>query len=517
MQFMNTFYEKHAGKISGTLSSFDRVVFKGHLRPISYGKGVERLLARQGLLIKDFQHLAKNLSDAVDEAAKRTAQEAGRPCLYLNSYRTRKEVLIEDIIRKDALTEGLVAVLRVVEGAQSFRVASGKGAPVISNASRKCLCIYYYYLDTRFGLVHVRIQTWLPFTVQVCVNGHEFLRRRLDEELIGYEMIENSFGHIDDWSRAQEIADEFAQQPWPLILGQWAGRVNPHLGTSVLPGMNYYWVADQAEYATDSTFTDRKSLQCLYPKLLEHAMLTFGAQDVMGFLGRKLDGRFKGELVSDLKDRWYGRRIKHRCKRNWIKMYDKQGIVLRVETVINQPYEFKVRRKGKRDGKTVTAWFPLPKGVGYLYRFAEVARSANLRYLEALSVVDNPQETAQAIRQATCKKTRQGKRYAAINPASDRDLALMRAVIAGDGLLHGFTNQTVRVRLYGSAKRSKRKENNMRARTSRDLKKLQAHGLIRKIQNSRKWRVTTKGHAVIAAFIKCHEIYYHQQLTKVAA
>jgi len=81
MQFMNTFYEKHAGKISGTLSSFDRVVFKGHLRPIRYGKGVERLLVRQGLLIKDFQHLAKNLSDAVDEAAKRTAQEAGRPCL----------------------------------------------------------------------------------------------------------------------------------------------------------------------------------------------------------------------------------------------------------------------------------------------------------------------------------------------------------------------------------------------------------------------------------------------------
>ncbi len=243
-------------------------------------------------------------------------------------------------------------------------------------------------------------------------------------------------------------------------------------------------------------------------------MLTFGARDVMGFLGRKLDGRFQGELVSDLKDRWYGRRIKHRCKRNWIKMYDKQGLVLRVETVINQPCEFKVRRKGKRDGKTVTAWFPLNKGVGYLYRFAEVALGANRRYLEALSVVDDPEGTRRAVREATRKRIHQGKRYAAINPASERDLALMRAVIAGEGHLHGFTNQQVRLRLYGSRRRGKRETNNLRAKTGRDLKKLQAHGLIR---NSRKWRMTSKGHAVISMFIKCHDVYYHEELVKMAA
>lgn len=218
-----------------------------------------------------------------------------------------------------------------------------------------------------------------------------------------------------------------------------------------------------------------------------------------------------------MKDRWYGRRIKHRSKRNWIKMYDKQGLVLRVETVINQPYEFKVRRKGKRNGEAVTGWFPLPKGVGYLYRFEEVARSANLRYLEALSVVDDPEATRKAVREATRKKTRQGKRYAVLNPVSDRDLALMRAVIRGEGHLHGFTNGHIRDQLYGKRRRSKKEVNRLRAKTGRDLKKLQAHGLIRKIQNSRKWRMTRNGHAVIAMFIKCHDLYYHEQLMKMAA
>ena len=517
MRSMNPFHQKHSAKIHGVLSSFDRVVFKGHLRQIAFGKGMEKLLARQGLLIKDFQTFAKKLSTDVDEHAKQLAERAGRPCMYLGSYKTRKEALIEEIIRKDGIEEGLVAVLRVVEGAQSFRVASGKGRPVIANAGRKCVCVYFYFLDPRFGLVHVRIQTWLPFTVQICVNGHEYLCRRLDQEGIAYRMVENSFHQIDDWERAQELANEFDQLDWPLILSEWARTANPLLDNGPLSGMGYYWVADQVEYATDIAFTDRKSLQPLYHNLLEHAMLTFGAGDVMGFLGRKLDGRFQGELVSDLKDRWYGRRIKHRCKRNWIKMYDKQGLVLRVETVINQPYEFKVRRKGKRDGKTVTAWFPLNKGVGYLYRFAEVALGANRRYLEALSVVDDPEGTRKAVREATRKRTHQGKRYAAINPASERDLALMRAVIAGEGHLHGFTNQQVRLRLYGNRKRGKRETNNLRAKTGRDLKRLQAHGLIRKIQNSRKWRMTSKGHAVISMFIKCHDVYYHEELMKTAA
>jgi hypothetical protein len=131
--------------------------------------------------------------------------------------------------------------------------------------------------------------------------------------------------------------------------------------------------------------------------------------------------------------------------------------------------------------------------------------------------VDDPEATRKAIREATRKKTHKGKRYSAINPASDRDLALMRAVIRGEGHLHGFTNQQIRVQLYGTSKRSKRETNNLRAKTGRDLKKLQAHGLIRKIQNSRKWRMTRKGHAVISTFIKCHDVDYHEELMKIAA
>ena len=77
-------------------------------------------------------------------------------------------------------------------------------------------------------------------------------------------------------------------------------------------------------------------------------------------------------------------------KNNWLKMYDKFALVLRIETVINNPREFRVRRLRTRDGRRQMVWCPMNKGVINLYRYREVSLAANERYLEALSVVDDP-------------------------------------------------------------------------------------------------------------------------------
>ena len=51
--------------------------------------------------------------------------------------------------------------------------------------------------------------------------------------------------------------------------------------------------------------------------------------------------------------------------------------MLRVETVINDPYEFKVRRRAGRRGRRTLGWHPLPKGVAFLPRYATVSAAAN--------------------------------------------------------------------------------------------------------------------------------------------
>ena len=169
----------------------------------------------------------------------------------------------------------------------------------------------------------------------------------------------------------------------------------------VLYGCEYYWVAAQAEYSTDVMFKTAEGLRELYPRLLSHSTLCFGAKEVMNFLGRKLVGNFRGEVVSDLSSlvcrRVGGSRIKHRVKQNWLKMVDKARLVLRIETVINNPEEFRVRKQVLRDGKQRAQWVQLRKGVAYLFRYREVSLPANARYLDALAALDDPTKGKQAL------------------------------------------------------------------------------------------------------------------------
>jgi hypothetical protein len=132
-------------------------------------------------------------------------------------------------------------------------------------------------------------------------------------------------------------------------------------------------------------------------------------------------------------------------------MYDKHGSILRIETVINQPSEFKIRRRGERRGKAVTDWFPLRKGVAGLYRYAEISRAANHRYLDALAVVKDPTPVHRRLC-ALAKPVRDGGRtFRGFNPASQDDLRLFAAVMRGAHGLQGFRNRDLREQLFPSS------------------------------------------------------------------
>ena len=132
------------------------------------------------------------------------------------------------------------------------------------------------------------------------------------------------------------------------------------------------------------------SLQAVYPFLLDHAIRHFHARDVLRFLQRRVNCNFQGEVKSSFKVRVEGTRIKHWVEENSIKMYDKQGSVLRVETTMNNPRRWRVWRRTTRKGKRCMAWIPMRKSIADIKRRAEICLSANARYLDTLSVVGDP-------------------------------------------------------------------------------------------------------------------------------
>lgn len=511
---MREFIAKFGGKITGSLECFDRVVFKGHLRAISFAEGMEKLLSRHHLRIKDFGPFVKAQSDQLMQHAKRAAAREGRPYQYL-ARRIRKEDEARRIAQRDGLTKGLVCVFSELESCPSFKVAFAENRPRLRAASRKCLCVYYYFLHPELGLIHVRQQTWFPFVVQIAVNGHEWLARQMQRRGLAFEQIDNAFVHLANPGQAQALADRFASLNWPATLSRLAAYANPLL-KSTLDGQSHYWTVDQAEFATDLLFADRAALAPLYRALIQHGLLCLGSEDVLGFLGKKITGNFKADVLKDFKTRVDGMRLKHRVGKNWIKMYDKFGRLLRVETVINHPYGFLIRRHGVRKGKKDMGWFPMTKGVTGLWRYAQVARSANHRYLTALSVANDPAPAQQLLHRCTRRLKRDQRSYRGFNPAAREDLALFKALLQGQHHLHGFRNAAVRAALYPAASPDKPTQRRLAARVHRALKRLHVRGLIARIPRSRRWRVTTDGHAFMGMALKHHDLIYLNTLNRAA-
>jgi hypothetical protein len=497
----------------GTIACFDRILFKGYL-PISWPEAMDSFMTHQGLLLKDFKPFVSAHSERLKQHARGMAEKFGRPYLHLNGE-IRKEEKARAFADADGITEGLICILAAVETCQSFQLVPAEKRPRLISSRRKCLCLYFYFIDPQLGFMHVRIQTWFPFTIQIYLNGHDWLARKLDQHALAYHKVENAFLWIDHPKRAQRFSDKLAKQNWPRILDVFARRFNPLLSDLLHP-MRYYWIVEQAEYATDVMFTNPSTLKPLYQELLKHATLCFSAEDVLTFLGRKLHGRFEGEVLNQYRKRWPGARVKHRMKENGIKMYDKQGSVLRIETVINHPYEFKVRRRGRRKGQEVLGWFPMSKGVANLYRYAEVSLAANSHYLDALSTVDDPAQAQHQLQKLANPLSHNGRSYRGFNPAAKKDVDLFAAVLRGEHAIMGFRNRDILQQLF-SAVKDLTTVRRLSARVSRLLKLLHLHQLIAKIPRSRRWRVTLKGQSIMGMVLKIHHENYPRILMNQCA
>jgi len=499
------FLKRHEGRIEGIISGFDRVLFIGTLRSISHVKGMNIFLRSHHILYKDFGAFSQILTHQIKTNAETIAKKWGRPFQYLSSSKIRKEDAARKIMEQDKITEGLICIFSCLEPCRSFEIGKDPKAKklFLKSVDRKCLHLYFYFVDRQFGLMHIRLQTWVPFTIQVCINGRSWLAEQLDAAHIGYERHDNCFTHIDDIARAQQLLNRLTERKWVQWLQPLATRVNPCIrpksGLNLKP---YYWSVRESEYATDVLFHKAKDLAAFYPALVRHAIEHFQTKDVLRFLGRRTNKNFDGEVQTSMAHRIEGVRIRHWVEENSIKMYDKKGSVLRIETTINNPRRFKVYRRARRKNRRVMKWLRMRKGVVDIRRRVEISRAANERYLEALSVVGTPVPSHQLLDPVSSPKIQNGRRFRSLRPISPEDGTLFKAILQGRFLLQGFTNRDIRKALLSNDQTLHPYSNPTSSRITRSLRLLRAHGLIQKVSRTRLYRITPKGHKVMTTAIK---------------
>ena len=503
----NPFLEKHQKDILGVLHAFDRLRLQGSLRYLYCAEIFETYLRQAKVLCKDFKQFAKGLTEAVCQSAARLAQSLQRPFTYVNSSALSKEELARDLAQRDHIQEGLVAVLNCVEPCRTYKMRGNYQTKLLEPRLEwgKCLHLYFYVQHPNYGLLHLRLQTWFPFLIHICLNGHDWLARQMDAQGLRYRKADNRFTWIEDFPQAQALADAQLRTNWPTLCETLRQTYHPLHGKigEPLHGLSYYWTAPQTEFASDVIFHDQRALARLMPRLILHGMLHLGCQQVMRFLGKQLNGCFGGEVVTDVRRGAQGVRLKHWVNRNSSKLYNCLN-VLRPETALHDAEDLKVYRTPETRPDAPKAWYPLRRGVADLYRRAELSRAANERYLTALAAASVTPPLAAEAAQVCQPIRRPPRRHRALNPFAAADAQLLAAVNRGEWAVKGFRNREIRGLLFGETKDPKRRRSQA-AQVSRRLALLHAHGLIAQVSRTYRWQVTARGRRVLTALLAARQ------------
>jgi hypothetical protein len=492
---MASLIHRYGDRIAGVLSCYDRVVITGTLPTVCYADGMTRFLYACGIRIFGYPDFASALRDRVRERAGSVAAEAGIAIEHIARSHIRKEDVVAKVLEQRGDHAGLVHVISAMEACPSYRPWHDKpsGKTYLRPDTGKCLHYYFYFMDAELGLVYLRVPTWAPFRLQFYCNGHNWLARRLTAESIDFTTADNAFVRIDDWQRAQELADGLSPDLLHRVLDRYATLCCPVLDVF---GQSYHWSLMQVEYATDLVFRSATTLKPLYEQLARESVLSVKAEQIATFLGRQITPQLAQEVGSQFSTRIEGTCIKHRYGSSSIKMYDKFGSVLRIETTTNDVSFFKHHRKVEhRQGPPTRELAPVKKSIYSLIDLREILFACNRRYLEHLSALDDFSAGVRALDRLTKPRTLDDKTVKGINFFDPTDNALLHAL------------QDPRVNIAGIRRADLIPILDCLSpdRLSRQLRRLRDIGVIKRVTGTYRYYLTRAGRAATAALCRVTE------------
>lgn len=494
---MQNFIERHGSKIKGVISCFDRIVLTGTIPGVCYAQGMTSFLFTNNIRIFDFTQWAEPLRQEIRGNAEKVAADNGLEIEFIRKKNFRKEDRINDIIKQRGSHPGLVHIYSAMEACTAYKPWHNKitHKTYLQTVPGKCLHYYFYFIDAELGLCYLRVPTWAPFRLQFYCNGHNLLASKLKKKKIGFQLLDNVFVQIDDFDKAQILADDINVKRIHKRLNKIVKQYCPVIRHFV---NDYHWSFMQVEYATDIIFKRKNDLKPIYDEIIRTAIHSVKPENIATFLGRKLHGGYQDEMGNNFNTRIEGTCIKHRMGKVAVKMYDKFGIVIRVETVANDVSFFKHHRRVEhRDGTWEMKNAPLKKSIYSMPMLVELMKASNRRYIEFISAINDPSCGIKDLNKMSRPVKDQQRSYRGFNMFDGDDLNLFRAIVSGQFNISGFKNSDIRALMKG-------KNAN---KISRLLKRLRKHGLIKKIANTYKYYLTALGRRVTATALKLREMY----------
>jgi hypothetical protein len=521
---MRKLIERFSSLVKGSITGFDRIVFKGFILPLMVAKGAMNFCRSNGILNKDYKKWMMQQTACLVETMDQYAKEnCGKGIIAIPTWRIRKENLAHQRQQDERIKNGLIGVWSCLESASSYRAHyCGKtGYPQLQNYRTRCKHLYFYFDHHEFGFMNIRLQTWFPYHIQICLNGRQWLRRCLEKEQIDFTARANKFLHISDYQTAQYLLDAQLDMRFANLLNGFLPTVFPMMDQILGPYLSYYWTMWQSEWATDLIFTSPKDLNPIMNCLLRHAHMTATGTRVLRYLDRPLTlsgrpyARSKEQVITGLTDFNDGIRLRHWVDNNSVKVYTEQN-VLRVETTINDPGKFRVfRHKQGQSCDKPKSRQALRKGVADIQLRAIVSQEVNDRFMDDLSTFSDDAPAREIIVQVTRRLTQNGRRYRAIDPTG-KDRQLLQLIADPAFRISGLTNKMLRQNLKNTPMANGFTDKQLSAKISRYFRLLRAHGIIRKLPRQNRYQLTLKG-VKLSNLINAFLAASTEKLLKIAA
>lgn len=488
---MPTIQEIVPGKITLDIECVDRVYLNGYVKELQMAGGVVNFIREQFNWPipspKAMGELTKQFKEAVAAFAQALGQE-----IYIFGKGEDKDEVARQHAELFGIEEGVVLIGKAQEKTKAFgSKREDRGRQVWFNYFRKSVQVthfYFYIQDKDFGLCFIKVCTYLPFEVKVCFNGHEWAKQQLRQAGIVFEALSNGFASCAEPERLQSIChqlnagkiqaffDHWVEQlPWPLTAEQRAAGY-PHLLS--------IW---QMEVSRTQVFVDPEQGRALMECLIRDN-LDLGRPDrVRLIFDRRVTKRTPGEFHTRVLREGVLPSIRIGYKHSTLKQYFKDGRALRTEMMFNNPYDF-----------------DCPRSLVHFDQLWQLGRQINQRLLAQETISQDcflPWDEVRQLQQSTM--TADGQRASALHFAQPRVMAWLAALVyhahRPDTLRNQPLRQTV-IQLMGVPEIEY-----TATQASYDLRRLRLKGLIERIPQTHRYRLTELGAKVATFLTKLYE------------
>jgi hypothetical protein len=472
------------------LEAIDRMYLNAYVPALQTGGGFVYFVKTQLGAIVPSTYVVAPLSERFVAAIEQFVKTEQLDLVTFEKHQRKDAVAQEYRARFDG-EEGVLFVGKAQEKASVFRTekrrdAQGKTYPWIIRSTAMVNHYYVYILDRDFGPIFIKFCSYFPYPAKLCLNGHEWLKRQLTQREIPFEPLDNGIRSTTAARRVQQIADTLTADKIDAVFRKWLRRL-PHPFTAAhrQAGYRYHLSILQSEFALTQVL-DRPVTGRVFFEEVIRENLDIGRPDQMQLIfdrrvTRRTPGRFRTRVLTE----GVVPALHVDYKKSKVKQYHKEGQALRTETTINDTYDFAIGRALRN--------LPALREIGF---------AANRRLLHVESLSHDcliGEDHLDAVSQPVVVKD---QRAAGLRFADRRVLALMQTLCLFALSPTGFRHRDVRPAVAQLLGREADAYGG--SQMTYDLRRLRLHGLVERVPESHRYRITDRGARIAMLYVRLH-------------